>query len=382
MLRLRSRLAAHGSTSLTYTINRPTPSSISKPRHSMASTPVNGIARPAEAPKTPAAFDFRSDTITTPTESMLQSMTQSTLGDAVFDEDETTASFEAHVAQLLGHEKGLFVPSGTAGNQVAMRTHLTSPPHSVLCDYRSHLVTSEAGGLATLSQAMAQSVRPSNGIYLTVDDVKREAILEENIHYAPTRVIALENTLGGTILPLQEVARIREYATANGLKVHLDGARLWNACAAGAGSLYDYGKHFDSVTVCFSKGLGAPVGSVLVGSSTFIQKAKWIRKSIGGGMRQTGTLTNAAWTALREVYPKLAATHEVTKDLEQHFRSLGITTKLPVETNMIFMDLERAGLKNAWLTEEAKKHGDAVTIGVAHHAAQVHVRDPNSREPE
>ncbi|KAG9040099.1 hypothetical protein FRB95_000028 [Tulasnella sp. JGI-2019a] len=288
---------------------------------------------------------------------MLLSMTQSTLGDAVFNEDETTASFEAHVAQLLGHEKGLFVPSGTAGNQIAMRSHLTSPPHSVLCDHRAHIVTSEAGGLATLSQAMVQSVIPSNGVYLTVEDVKRGAILDEDIHYAPTRVIALENTLGGTILPLEEVARIREFATAHGVKMHLDGARLWNACAAGAGSLSDYGRHFDSVTVCFSKGLGAPVGSVLVGSPTFIQKAKWIRKSIGGGMRQTGTLTNAAWTALRETYPKLPVTHEVTKDLEQHFRSLGIKIKLPVQTNMIFMDLDATGLKNAWFVEEAKKHG-------------------------
>ncbi|KAG8905130.1 hypothetical protein FRB99_000642 [Tulasnella sp. 403] len=307
--------------------------------------------------ESPAAFDFRSDTLTTPTPSMLASMTTSTLGDAVFDEDRTTAAFEAHIASLLGHEEGLFVLSGTAGNQIALRCHLVQPPHSVLCDHRAHIIQYEAGGMAMLSQAMPQVAVPENGVYITLEDVKRVAVLDEDIHHAPTRVIALENTLGGSIMPLEEVKRIREFAKEQGVKMHLDGARLWDACAAGAGSLKDYAQYFDSVTVCFSKGLGAPVGSVLVGSSTFIRKAKWIRKAIGGGMRQTGPLTAAAWTALNETHPKLARTHKIAKDLEAHFSRLGIKMALPVQTNMVWLDLKSAGLQNSWLTEEAAKRG-------------------------
>ncbi|KAG8958849.1 hypothetical protein FRC03_008741 [Tulasnella sp. 419] len=288
---------------------------------------------------------------------MIESIKRCSLGDAVYQEDETTAAFESHVAQLLGKESGLFVPSGTAGNQIALRVLLTQPPHSVLADHRAHVVVAEAGGVASLSQALIQAVKPSNGVYLTLEDVKDAAVIDEDIHNAPTRVISLENTLGGTIMPLNETRRIAEFARKNGIKMHLDGARLWNATAAGAGSLEDFGSYFDSITVCFSKGLGAPVGSVLVGSAAFIKKANWIRKSIGGGMRQTGILTAAAWTALDEVYPKLVATHAIAKDLETFLLGLGIATELPVETNMLFMDLKKAGLRNEWLTKEGAKRG-------------------------
>ncbi|KAG8932162.1 hypothetical protein FRC02_001579 [Tulasnella sp. 418] len=304
-----------------------------------------------------AEFDFRSDTVTNPTVGMIESIKRCSLGDAVYQEDETTAAFESHVAQLLGKESGLFVPSGTAGNQIALRVLLTQPPHSVLADHRAHVVVAEAGGVASLSQALIQAVKPSNGVYLTLEDVKDAAVIDEDIHNAPTRVISLENTLGGTIMPLNETRRIAEFARKNGIKMHLDGARLWNATAAGAGSLEDFGSYFDSITVCFSKGLGAPVGSVLVGSAAFIRKANWIRKSIGGGMRQTGILTAAAWTALDEVYPKLVATHAIAKDLETFLLGLGIATELPVETNMLFMDLKKAGLRNEWLTKEGAKRG-------------------------
>ncbi|CAE6519433.1 unnamed protein product [Rhizoctonia solani] len=290
-----------------------------------------------------SAVDFRSDTVTSPTESMLQAMISSAVGDDVYSEDETTANLEKHVADLLGHEAGLFVPSGTAGNQIAIRVHLTQPPHS--------------GGIATLSQAMVQPVFPSKGPNLTLEDVKREVILWDDIHCAPTRVIALENTYGGTILPLKEVQRISEFARSKDIRIHCDGARLWNAVVAGAGSLREYGAAFDSISLCFSKGIGAPVGSVLVGSKTFIDRARWIRKSIGGGMRQTGVIAGAARAALDEVFPKLAGTHEIARDVEKHLHSLGLKTVLPVETNMIFIDLESAGLENDWLVEEAKSVG-------------------------
>jgi threonine aldolase len=194
-----------------------------------------------------------------------------------------------------------------------------------------------AGGMATLSQAMVQPVWPRNSPNLTLEDVQREVVLGNDVHYAPTRVIALENTYGGTILPLKEVQRISDYARAHDIRIHCDGARLWNAVAAGAGSFREYGAAFDSISLCFSKGIGAPVGSILVGSKSFVERARWIRKSIGGGMRQTGIIAGAARAALDEVFPKLVATHETARDIEKHLHSLGLKTVLPVETNMIFI---------------------------------------------
>ena len=185
---------------------------------------------------------------------------------------------------------------------------------------------------------MVQPVWSKSTPNLTLSDIQREVVLGSNIHSAPTRVIALENTYGGTILPLSEIQRISTFARSHDIRIHCDGARLWNAVAAGAGSLKEYGEAFDSVSMCFSKGVGAPVGSVLVGSKVFIDRARWVRKSIGGGMRQTGVIAGAARAALDEVFPKkMAATHEVAKDIEKHLGTLGLKTVLPVDTNMIFI---------------------------------------------
>jgi threonine aldolase len=217
---------------------------------------------------------------------------------------------------------------------------------------------------------MIQPIRPSNNVYLTLEDVKRAIVLDEDVHAAPTRVISLENTLGGSIMPLTEVRRIAAFAREHKVKLHLDGARLWNVIAAGAGTLEDFAKEFDSVSVCFSKGLGAPVGSMLVGSEAFIKRARWIRKSIGGGMRQTGPLINAARTALEEVYPKLARTHAMAQAINIHLSKHGIKTVLPVDTSIIFIDLEEARLHNDWLVEEGAKRGLKIGYGgriVLHH---------------
>lgn len=175
--------------------------------------------------------DFRSDTLTTPTASMLTAMPQASVGDDVYMEDSTTSDFERYIAGLVGHEAGLFVSSGTMGNQLGLRTHLLQPPHSILCDHRAHVRNYEAGGLAALSQAMVIGVVPSNGVYLTLEDVEEHTILGDEIHSAPTKVISLENTLGGSIIPLSEVRRISAWARSHGIKMHLDGARLWNAGA-------------------------------------------------------------------------------------------------------------------------------------------------------
>lgn len=238
------------------------------------------------------------DTITTPTASMLLGIQNTTLFDDGYGEDPTTAALEAHMVELCNHEAGVFLLSGTMGNQVALRSLLTQPPHSVICDLRAHVLCLEAGGVSMMTGAMIHGVAPANDIHLTLEDIEKHVILSDDCHACPTKVISLENTLRGMITPLKEVQKISNFAHKHGIKMHLDGARLWEAVAAGAGSLSEYGACFDSITLCYSKGLGAPIGSVLVGSKDFIKRARWIRQAIGGTLRQAGVLAAAARNAV------------------------------------------------------------------------------------
>ncbi|KAI4240456.1 MAG: hypothetical protein LQ352_007633, partial [Teloschistes flavicans] len=235
---------------------------------------------------------------------MLASIQSCTLLDDVFAEDPTTQSLESHIASLTGHPAALLVLSGTMGNQLSIRTHLTQPPHSVLADSRSHIYQWEAGGIASLSGAFPIQVVPANGHHLTLQDVQKHAVLDDNIHHCPTTLISLENTLNGTILPLSDCQDISQWARAQSppITMHLDGARIWEAVAAGAGSLEDYCKCFDSVSLCFSKGLGAPIGSIIVGSPRFIARARHIRKALGGGLRQSGVIAAPARVAVDETF--------------------------------------------------------------------------------
>ncbi|KAI1503264.1 pyridoxal phosphate-dependent transferase [Biscogniauxia marginata] len=295
-----------------------------------------------------AAFDFRSDTMTTPTPAMLSAIQTATLLDDVFEEDPTTIGLEAHVAALTGKEAGLLVLSGTMGNQIALRSLLTQPPHSVLSDHRSHIIRYEAGGVASLSGAMVSAVVPANGKYLTLEDVKTNVVLSDNVHACPTRVISLENTLNGLIMPLEEVKHISAFARAHDIKMHCDGARLWECVASGAGSLQDFCEYFDTVSLCFSKGLGAPVGSIVVGSKGVIKHGRWIRKAIGGGLRQSGVVTAAARVAVDVTFGKgmlgegglLEDSHATARRVEKLWTDLGGKMALPVETNMCWLDLE------------------------------------------
>ena len=318
------------------------------------------------------------DTVTTPTLSMLSAITNAAvLGDDVFMEDPATMSLEAYIADLTGHEAALLVMSGTMGNQICLRSLLTQPPHGVLCDYRAHILEYEAGGTAVLCGALVKGVVPKNGVYLTLEDVKANVVLSDDVHACPTRVISLENTLGGTIMPLAEVKRIAEFARAEGIKMHLDGARLWEAVAAGAGSLPDYTALFDSVSMCFSKGLGAPIGSMIVGSKAFIKHARWIRKSLGGGTRQCGIISAAARVAVDEVFGrgptgeggKLRTIHARAKKAADTWESKGGKLAKPVETNMVWLDLESAGIGRVEFVEIGKKHGLKLLSGrlVLHH---------------
>ncbi|KAF3058945.1 Alanine racemase TOXG [Daldinia childiae] len=295
-----------------------------------------------------AAFDLRSDTMTTPTQAMLFAIQKTTLLDDVFQEDPTTIDLEAHVASLTGKEAGLFVLSGTMGNQIALRTLLTQPPHGVLTDHRSHIIQYEAGGVASLSGAMIKAVVPSNGNYLTLEDVQSNVTLGDEVHSCPTRVISLENSLAGLVTPLDEVRRISEFAREHGILMHCDGARLWEVVASGSGSLQDFCQYFDTVSLCFSKGLGAPIGSIIVGSKPLIKHARWVRKALGGGLRQSGVVTAAARVAVDVTFGKgpngegglLQDTHATAKRVEKMWADLGGKVDVPVQTNMVWLDLK------------------------------------------
>ncbi|KAF7526075.1 hypothetical protein PCG10_004306 [Penicillium crustosum] len=300
----------------------------------------------------PAAYDFRTDTITTPTLSMLKAIAQTTLMDDVYQEDSTTNDFEKFMANLTGKEDSLLVMSGTMGNQIALRSLLTQPPHAILCHYQSHILKSEAGSCSSLSQAHMQPCIPANGQYLTLEDIQRDVDTRDNIHIAPTRVISLENTLAGVITPLEEVRRISAFAHANNIKMHLDGARIWEAVAAGAGSLVEYLDCFDTAQMCFSKGLAAPVGSIIVGPKSTLSHCRWVRKSIGGGIRQAGIISSAARVAVEENFGngpngeggRLQETHRKAKIIKKMWVDRGGAVSRPVNTNMVCLDLPHSGI--------------------------------------
>ncbi|KAL3473332.1 pyridoxal phosphate-dependent transferase [Aspergillus californicus] len=312
-----------------------------------------------------AEFDMRSDTMTKPTPAMLEAICQTTLLDDVFEEDPVTNDLQSYVAKRTGHDASLLVMSGTMGNQVAIRTHLVDPPYSVVCDHRSHIICYEAGGVSAWTGATVIPLVPKNGTYLTLEDVKKRVVISDNIHSCPTKLISLENTLDGMIMPLEEARRTTEWAHKNGIKVHLDGARLWEAVASGAGSLPDYTSLFDSVSLCFSKGLGAPIGSIIVGSDTFIKKARWFRKSIGGGARQTGILAAAARVALDETFGtdahgqqgRLRETHIKAKRVAEMWTNRGGKLACSVDTNMVWLDIEDSGVGPNDLAEIGKEKG-------------------------
>ncbi|KAI1444020.1 pyridoxal phosphate-dependent transferase [Annulohypoxylon stygium] len=338
----------HHRLQLSQPFNHPRPLYISLATMSTTTNPDGKPASTWLGHKGAAAFDLRSDTMTTPTPDMLFAIQNTTLLDDVFEEDQTTIDLEAHVASLTGKEAALFVLSGTMGNQLALRSLLTRPPHGVLTDHRSHIVKYEAGGVSSLTGAMITAVAPSNGLYLTLEDVKSNVVLGDEIHSCPTRVISLENSLNGLVMPLQEVKRISDFARENGILLHCDGARLWEVVASGAGSLSEFCQYFDTVSLCFSKGLGAPVGSIIVGSRPLMKHARWVRKSIGGGLRQSGVVTAAARVAVDVTFGKgpdgagglLKDTHLTARRVEKLWTGLGGKMEYPVQTNMVWLDLK------------------------------------------
>lgn len=286
---------------------------------------------------------FVSDTVTVPTEQMFDYAKQASLGDDVYIEPSTKA-LEEHIAKLAGKEQGLLVPSGTASNQLALRSHLMQPPYTVMCDHRSHIYKYEGGGAAFHSGAQVTPVVPLNGHHITLDDVKDNMVYGPDVHFPPTEVVALENTLNGTIIPQEEIIAISEFLHAKGVKFHLDGARIWHVAVETGKTLQELCEPFDSVSMCFSKGLGAPVGSCLVGSSDFITRARRLRKLFGGGMRQTGFLAGCAAYALNHNFPQLSRVHTLAKKLQAGLEDIGVKITSKAETCMVFYDPQTIGV--------------------------------------
>ncbi|KAJ2849351.1 Threonine aldolase [Coemansia brasiliensis] len=286
-------------------------------------------------------WDFRSDTVTKPTTGMMAAMLNAPVGDSVFGEDPTVLELESRVAKLCGKEAALFCASSTMGNQLAIRAHLHSPPESILCHAKSHIFQYESGGASLLSQAMMLPVTPSNSINLTAKDVEDNLILDNSFcHKAPTKLVALENTFSGVVMPLEDMQQIAALAHGHGIPVHLDGSRLWNASAATGISIADYVKDMDSVNLCLSKGMGCPVGALLVGSTAFIDKARHFRKVFGGGWRQAGILAAAGLYAIDNIWPTMKHSHQQARRLADGMTRMGFTLVLPVETNMVLLALD------------------------------------------
>jgi threonine aldolase len=289
-----------------------------------------------------SVIDLRSDTVTKPTPAMRAAMNAAEVGDDVFHEDPTINRLEERVAVLLGKEAALYVPSGTMSNQIGVKTH-TQPGDELICETHCHIYNNEAGGPAALSGVTCRTFEGDCGILdITQLDGK---IRPNNEHQVRTRLVCLENTHnrgGGRIYPLEKILAISAWTHANNLALHLDGARLWNAIVATGISAVEWCKSFDSVSVCFSKGLGAPVGSALTGSKEFITRARRVRKLFGGGMRQAGVLAAACLYALDNNINRLAEDHRNARVIAQAIADTpGLRLNPPeVDTNLIWFEAD------------------------------------------
>jgi threonine aldolase len=311
---------------------------------------ATAIAKSAWAHCNESSNDFRSDFLTKPTLPMLEAIISSSLGDGDMGEDKTTESFQNYVADLVGHEASILVMTGSMGNQVALRTALTTPPFSIVADHRGHIINWESGGASALCGALIKGVVPSNGHHLTLEDVKKNACVTETYYDAPTRVISLENTLAGTIMPLSDIRDISEWARAQQppIHMHLDGARLWEAVTAGAFTLREIGECFDSIQLCLTKGLGAPVGSVVTGTKRFIKRAIWARKHLGGSIRASGMIAAPARVAIDDVFLGVPRRMRLAQDKARRatalWEKLGGKFTIKTETNMVWLDIPGSGL--------------------------------------
>jgi threonine aldolase len=299
------------------------------------------------------AIDLRSDTVTRPTAAMREAMMAAELGDDVFGDDPTVNALQTRIASLLGKEAALFVPTGTQSNLCGLMAHCQRGEEYIV-GQMAHTYRWEGGGAAVLGSIQPQPLAQRADGTIMLEDIAAN-IKPDDAHFAKTRLLALENTWGGHILPLAYVEAATALARKHGLSTHLDGARLFNAAVGSQTPVLQIAQHFDSVSVCFSKGLGTPAGSALVGSKDLIARAHRIRKMLGGGMRQAGVLAAAALHALDHHVERLAADHANAKLLAEGLQGIsGVTVQAP-QTNILFVDVTPE--KSAGLIDKLKAGG-------------------------
>ncbi|HQX95853.1 MAG TPA: GntG family PLP-dependent aldolase [Chitinophagaceae bacterium] len=286
-------------------------------------------------------IDFRSDTVTKPTPQMIEAMMKAKVGDDVFGEDVSINELENITASMFGMEAAIFCPSGTMTNQIAIKCH-SQPGDEVICDESSHIYQYEGGGIASNSGASVKLLQGNLG-RINADLVK-VAINADDVHKANTSLVSLENTSnrgGGSCYDFEEIKKLQALCKENQLAFHLDGARLWNALVAKKETAKQYGEAFDSISVCLSKSLGCPVGSLLVGKKDFIKKARRVRKAFGGGMRQAGFIAAAGIYALENNINRLEEDHIHAKKIAEAIsKKEFVKMVLPVETNIIIFELD------------------------------------------
>ena len=293
-----------------------------------------------------AIVDLRSDTVTRPTAAMWDAMRSAPLGDDVLGDEPTVARLERAIAERMGKEAAVYVPSGTMANQLAIRV-ACGPGDEIIAHEESHIIHYETGAPAALSGAMVRTVRGDGGLFDAADVAG--AVRTANVHHPVSRMLLAENTQnrgGGTVWRMDRWERVSGEARRHALHVHVDGARLFNACVAGGYAPADFARHADTLSVCFSKGLGCPVGSALVGPAAFIERARRFRKMFGGGMRQSGLLAAAAIFALEHHVARLADDHANAKALARGIAGIrGLSPMVPAEetpTNMVFFNVDPA----------------------------------------
>ncbi|MDX2147098.1 MAG: GntG family PLP-dependent aldolase [Planctomycetota bacterium] len=289
----------------------------------------------------PSIIDLRSDTVTRPTPEMRRAMAAAEVGDDVLGDDPTVIRLQEMVAEMMGKEAACFVPSGTMANQTAIRAHC-EPGDEIICHKDSHIIHYETGSPAALSGVMIRGLEGDRGLF--TPQAVEEAVRPVSSHFARSRLVIVENTHnrgGGTIWPLEQLASVAAITRKHGLRVHLDGARLWNACAATGLAPREYAQHFDTVSCCFSKGLGAPVGSAVAGGKEIITRVHRFRKMFGGTMRQSGIVAAAAIHSLQHHRERLVEDHANAKRLAAGLAEIKglVVDAAGVETNMVFFDL-------------------------------------------
>ena len=305
-------------------------------------------------------IDLRSDTVTRPSQAMRQAMASAEVGDDVYSDDPTVNSLEERVAALFGKEAGVFTPTGSLANQLAIRM-LVAPGEELLAETNSHIVRAELGAAAVFSGITTRTWPAKNGL-LVAEDALEIARPNSGPYLVSTTAIAVENTHnfgGGTVQPLEEIKALRKGADEIGVALHLDGARIWNAHVASGVAFNEYGKYFDTISVCLSKGLGAPIGSVMLSTKERVAKARIWRKRYGAGMRQVGLLAGAAHYALDNNIARLSEDHRRAKELAIAIAAIDKTFVDPalVETNIVGLDLANAPYTAAELATRCREAG-------------------------